>query len=62
MPRPLRTGSLAPPSSQYDSDAFDSMAVVNTEEWNEGEADEGGVTRADLLPQVREEMGTFVHR
>lgn len=37
----------------YDPDAFDSMAVMNSELWNLGEGDEGCVTSTDLLPNVR---------
>ncbi len=48
-----------PPSSQYDPDAFDSLMVVNAEEWNEGQADEGGLTRDDLLPQVNPTHRSF---
>jgi len=40
---------LAP---QYDTDAFDSMAVVNSEAWSESEPDEKRLTRSDLLPHV----------
>lgn len=43
---------LAPPDPSYDSEAFDSMALVNSEAWCEGGADEGGLTKSDLLPQV----------
>ena len=37
----------------YDPDAFDSMAVINAEQWNTGGADGPKLTRADILPQVR---------
>lgn len=47
---PLTPPQAPPP--EYDPDAFDSMAVINAEEWNEGGPDEGGLTRSDLLPQV----------
>ena len=40
---------LAP---QYDTDAFDSMAVVNSEAWSESGHDEKRLTRSDLLPHV----------
>lgn len=43
-PQPL----LAVP--QYDPDAFDSMMTMSSEMWNEGEADEKGLTKSDLLP------------
>lgn len=37
----------------YDPDAFDSMAVVNSECWNEGgHGSENTLSRGDLLPQV----------
>ena len=39
-------------SSHYDTDAFDSMAVVNSEAWSEGGPDEKKLTRSDLLPHV----------
>ena len=37
----------------YDPDAFDSMAVINAEQWNTGGVDGPKLTRADILPQVR---------
>lgn len=38
---------------QYDPDVFDSMAVVNSELWNDGEEEEEtGTTLSDLLPDV----------
>lgn len=40
-------------SGLYDPDVFDSMAVVNSELWNEGEEEEEtGTTLSDLLPHV----------
>ena len=39
-------------SSHYDTDAFDSMALVNSEAWSEGGPDEKKLTRSDLLPHV----------
>ena len=36
----------------YDTDAFDSMAVVNSEAWSESRPDEKKLTRSDLLPHV----------
>ena len=45
--------------TSYDPDAFDSMAVMNSEIWNFGEArGEGGLTPMDLLPNVRGLSGT----
>lgn len=35
----------------YDPDVFDSMAVVNSEEWNKGGSDGEKLTRAEILPQ-----------
>ena len=43
-------GTLVP--LEYDSEAFDSMAVINSEVWKEEGPDEGGLTRGDLAPQV----------
>ena len=40
----------------YDPDAFDSMAVMNSEIWNLGGGEEGGVTSKDLLPNVRHSL------
>lgn len=39
----------------YDPDAFDSMAVVNAEQWNKSGPDGEKLTRADILPHVRRE-------
>ena len=36
----------------FDSDAFDSMAVMNSEMWNEGESDQSGLSREDILTVV----------
>lgn len=44
---------------QYDPDAFDSMAVMNSEIWNLGEGDEGELTPRDLLPNVRNLLYNF---
>lgn len=41
-----------PGPQEYDPDAFDSMAVMNSETWNMGEGDERGLTLHDLLPNV----------
>ena len=40
-------------AQQYDSEAFDSMAVMNSEIWNLEEGEESGLSAADLLPNVR---------
>ena len=41
-------------TEQYDPDAFDSMAVMNSEIWNLDTSAEGGMTTKDLLPNVRD--------
>lgn len=38
----------------YDPEAFDSTAVVNSEAWTEEGPDEGDLTRSDLIPHVSE--------
>ncbi len=47
--------SVTSSSQMYDTDAFDSMAVMNSEIWNlgEGETDDRKLTSTDLLPNVR---------
>ena len=40
-------------SESYDPEAFDSMAVVNSEAWTTGRPDGETLTRDDILPQVR---------
>lgn len=49
---------LAP---HYDTDAFDSMAVVNSEAWSEGGPDEKKLTRSDLLPHVGQSSLVSMH-
>ncbi len=54
---PYRSPILLDPnlsmSCLYDSDMFDSMAVINSELWNNGdEEEETGTTLSDLLPDV----------
>ena len=39
-------------AQQYDSEAFDSMAVMNSEIWNMEGADESGLSATDLLPNA----------
>lgn len=41
-----------PKVQQYDPDAFDSMAVMNSEVWNVGQNDGQSVSMRDLLPKV----------
>ena len=49
----LAAGSRLPPGDvSYDPDVFDSMAVINSEMWNEGDEDEADATLIDLLPHV----------
>ena len=36
----------------FDSDAFDSMAVMNSEMWNEGGSDQVALSRDDILSVV----------
>ena len=49
------------PPQQYDPDAFDSMAVMNSEIWNLGEGEDSQLSSADLLPNVssRNSIGGF---
>lgn len=48
-----RSGLHPIPAQQYDSEAFDSMAVMNSEIWNLEEGEESELSAADLLPNVR---------
>ena len=43
---------MAAKDQGYDPDAFDSMAVVNAEQWNKSGPDGEQLTRADILPHV----------
>lgn len=44
---------VAATAARYDPDAFDSMAVMNSETWNCGHQEEGRLTRDDIVPHVR---------
>lgn len=46
------SSNVASTTHQYDPDAFDSMAVMNSEIWNLADGDEGIFTPTDLLPNV----------
>jgi len=45
---------LGAPLQQYDPDAFDSMAAMNSEVWNVGHNDGHTASVKDLLPNVSE--------
>lgn len=47
---PADNNTRAP--TDYDPEAFDSMAVINSEMWTEEGPDEGGLTSSDLIPHV----------
>ncbi len=56
-----KSSLLHPATQQYDPDAFDSMAVMNSEIWNLGDGEESVISATELLPNVRCENRNRVH-